>query len=555
MSLSAAEFQQLEEWFAEASTLPGERRARFVAICRETNARLAAELEQMLAAQPRAEAAFSARQAGDWRIKNVLGEGGLGLVRLAERDTADGKQLGAIKHIHANFDAGSFRSRFLKECEILKTLAHPHIAAFLDAGLDSGGSPYFVMEYVNGLAWDDYVAHVKPNSERVAALFGDLLAAVAYLHESSIVHADIKPSNVLIDRSGAVKLLDFGAARMLDADGRSRDSTFTRAMLTPEWASPEQREGGACTQASDVYSLGLLLRSCCDGSADLLAIADKASRDEPSERYDTARAMAADVTRFLRNEPVGARTANIQYRARKFVRRHRVAAAFAACALVAAGAAWWVDKEKTRRASELRATLIENVRPERAIVKVLESAAAEMEADAPKAEQAQLHLRMAQMHAVRSRPDSAAKELKAAETAVAAAAPSPEGDKMRVRLLLSRGFVLGKQDKIVEAADTVLEAFRLWETIQDRNIELRQSGYYLRELADALITRGETDRGIEILRWNARRTEWIGDAAGTRDNWQYLLSHLAEEKRAAFCAQIPERTRAETSIAKLCANQ
>jgi hypothetical protein len=73
--------------------------------------------------------------------------------------------------------------------------------------------------------------------------------------------------------------------------------------------------------------------------------------------------------------------------------------------------------------------------------------------------------------------------------------------------------------------------------------------------ADALITRGEIDRGIEILRWNAWRTEWIGDAAGTRDNWQYLLSHLAEEKRAAFCAQIPERTRAETSIAKLCANQ
>lgn len=563
MSLSSADFHLLEEWFSEASVLPADRRARFVAKCREWNARLASELEQMLAAQPHAEAALAdpittallPRQAGDWRIKNILGEGGLGLVRLAERDTPNGKQLGAIKHIHANFDAGAFRARFLKECDILKALAHPNIAAFLDAGLDSAGSPYFVMEYVNGLAWDDYIAHVKPNAERMAMLFSDLLAAVAYLHESSIVHADIKPSNVLIDRAGTVKLLDFGAARMLDADGKSRDSTFTRAMLTPEWASPEQREGAACTQASDIYSLGLLLRSCCGDSADLLAVADKASRDEPSERYDTARAMAADVTRFLRNEPVGARTANIQYRARKFARRHRIAAAFAACALLAAGAAWWIDKEKAQRAAQLRTTLIENVRPEQAIVKVLKSAAAEMEADAPKAEQAQLHLRMAQMHAIRSNPDAAAKELKTAEANVATDAPSPERDKMRVRLLLSRGFLLGKQEKVVEAADAVIEAFRLWESIPDRNIELRLSGYYLRELADALITRGEFGRGIEILHWNARRTEWTGDDAATKDNWQYLLSHLADDKRAAHCAQIPEATRAEADIVKLCPAQ
>ncbi|MBM3766267.1 MAG: serine/threonine protein kinase [Acidobacteria bacterium] len=545
MSLSPADFHQLEAWFAEASTLPAEKRARFVEICRETDARLASELEQMLEAQPLAEAAFLPRQHGDWRIKRVLGEGGLGLVRLAERDTPTGKQLGAIKHIHANFDAGSFRARFLKECEILKALAHPQIAAFLDAGLDSAGSPYFVMEYVNGLAWDDYTAHVKPTVERVAMLFRDLLAAVAYLHESSIVHADIKPSNVLIDRAGAVKLLDFGAARMLDADGKSRDSTFTRAMLTPEWASPEQRQGTSCTPASDIYSLGLLLRSCCGESADLRAIADKASRDEPSERYESALAMAADVTHFLRNEPVGARTANMQYRARKFARRHRIAAAFAACALVAAGAAWWIEAERARQASELRSTLIENVRPEKAIAQVLKSAAADMEADAPKTEQAQLHLRMAQMHAVRSRPDNAAQELKAAETAVAADAPSPERDKMRVRLLLSQGFVLGKQDKLVEAADMVIEAFKLWETIPDRNIELRQSGYYLRELADALIARGEFSRGIEILHWNVRRTEWIGDSATTNVNKRDL---------AARCAQIPEAIRSEEKLTKLCAN-
>ena len=77
----------------------------------------------------------------------------------------------------------------------------------------------------------------------------------------------------------------------------------------------------------------------------------------------------------------------------------------------------------------------------------------------------------------------------------------------------------------------------------------------MRELADALITRGEYDRGIEILRWNARRTEWIGDSSGTKDNWQYLLSHLADDKRAAFCAQIPAATRAEADIIKLCPAQ
>jgi len=239
MSLSTADFHQLEEWFAEASAMPPDRRAQFVVKCREANARLAAELDEMLAAQPHAETAFFVRQSGDWRIKNILGEGGLGLVRLAERDTAEGKQLGAIKHIHANFDSGSFRARFLKECEILKALAHPNIAAFLDAGLDSAGSPYFVMEYVNGLAWDDYVAHVKPNAERVAMLFSDLLAAIAYLHESSIVHADIKPSNVLIDRAGTVKLLDFGAARQA-VSGATKSLT---AVLTPGYAPLEQYSG------------------------------------------------------------------------------------------------------------------------------------------------------------------------------------------------------------------------------------------------------------------------------------------------------------------------
>ena len=176
---------------------------------------------------------------------------------------------------------------------------------------------------------------------------------------------------------------------------------------------------------------------------------------------------------------------------------------------------------------------------------MLKSAAADTEANAPKTELAQLHLRMAQMHAARSRPDSAARELKAAETTVAADAPSPERDKMRVRLLLSQGFVVGKQDKLAEAADTVIEAFRLWETIPDRNIELRQSGYHLRELADALIARGEVVRGIEILRWNVRRTEWIGDAAATNENNRDL---------AARCAQIPEAIRAEEKLAKLCAN-
>ena len=105
------------------------------------------------------------------------------------------------------------------------------------------------------------------------------------------------------------------------------------------------------------------------------------------------------------------------------------------------------------------------------------------------------------------------------------------------------------------AADAVIEAFRLWESIPDRKIELRLSGYYLRELADALINAGDFDRGIEILHWNARRTEWVNDNAGTKDNWLYLLSHLTDDKRAGHCAQIPAAIRTESEVAKFCPPQ
>src|SRR5215472_1601663 len=148
--------------------------------------------------------------------------------------------------------------RFRAERQILANLNHPNIARLLDGGMTTEGTPYLVMEYVEGMPLDEYRRANDLSVEKKLQLFLRVCAAAEYAHKSLVVHRDIKPANVLVAEDGTPKLVDFGIAKLLEGDGRTATQPTSRVM-TPEYASPEQLRGEPITTATDVYGLGLLL--------------------------------------------------------------------------------------------------------------------------------------------------------------------------------------------------------------------------------------------------------------------------------------------------------
>jgi serine/threonine protein kinase/tetratricopeptide (TPR) repeat protein len=200
-------------------------------------------------------------RVGPYRIERELGRGGMGTVYLAEREEHF-RQRVALKLIRRGLDLDEhLLRRFVDERQILATLEHPGIARLLDGGVTPDGAPWFAMEYVEGKPLDAWCDERTLSVEDRLKLFADVCEAVAYAHGRLIVHRDLKPSNILVTAGGAVKLLDFGIAKLL-TPGAATDGDLTRTglrLLTPEYASPEQLRGDAITPASDVYSLGILL--------------------------------------------------------------------------------------------------------------------------------------------------------------------------------------------------------------------------------------------------------------------------------------------------------
>ncbi|MEM7357325.1 MAG: serine/threonine-protein kinase, partial [Acidobacteriota bacterium] len=238
------------------------------------------------------------------------------------------------------------------------------IARIFDGGTTEGGVPYLVMEMIDGQPIDRYCeAHDLSVRQRIE-LFRQICSAVHYSHQNLVVHCDLKPSNILVDTSGAPKLLDFGIAKLLQqgsAGDRDDPTTLGSRPLTPEYASPEQFRGEALSTVSDVYSLGVLLYKLLTGQrpataerlsrpaadddiappsaatrdrspdlsrrlrGDLDAIVLKALRASPDERFGSAAQLSEDLGRYLEGFPVHARQGNLSYRAKRFLRRHRLA--------------------------------------------------------------------------------------------------------------------------------------------------------------------------------------------------------------------------------------
>ncbi|WP_310385185.1 serine/threonine-protein kinase [Roseateles sp.] len=302
-------------------------------------------------------------QLGAWRLESLLGEGGMGTVWLARR--TDGRFDGeaAIKLLRTGlFDAAS-QARFRREGAILARLHHPGIAPLLDAGVSERGQPYLVLEYVQGERIDAFCAAADLSVRARVTLFLQVLDAVAAAHAQLIIHRDLKPSNILVEAGGRVRLLDFGLARLQDSDAAQEPLTREGGLaLTPEYAAPEQFQGGVLSMATDVFALGVVLYELLtggrpsglgaatpiehlrafDGEAFLLAsgraaaaslrgdldnILAKALAFAAADRYVGATAMADDLRRYLADQPVTARPISGALRLRKFVRRNRLGVA------------------------------------------------------------------------------------------------------------------------------------------------------------------------------------------------------------------------------------
>ena len=282
---------------------------------------------------------------GAWRLVSEIGHGGMGTVFRAQRSDGHFEQEVAVKLLHGIPSAKSLEY-LARERQILATLTHPNIARLYDGGTTPHGQPYLVMEYVEGIAIDRYVRDKHLPVHDILKLMIDVCGAIGFAHQRLIVHCDIKPSNILVTTSGRVVLLDFGIARLLDNNtrndtaphvaGSGSTQTVARA-FTPQYASPEQRTGAVLTTATDVYSLGRMLRELLTiaGAAgdrnanakhglnkELRALISKAEAPDPTARYATAVAMAGDMERYLSHSPLKAVPATPAYLAQKLAQRN-----------------------------------------------------------------------------------------------------------------------------------------------------------------------------------------------------------------------------------------
>jgi len=360
VSLGWAELRPLLE---ELLAAPEEERTAVLERITRGDGTLRAELETYLALEDDAAQAFDEPlrvlpdRIGRYRILHEIGRGGMGVVYLGERD-ADFVQQAAIKVIKRGMDTDEIIDRFRRERQILANLQHPYIARLLDGGATADGQPYLAMEYIDGEPLAAYLERVDPPLGERLRLFQKIASAVEFAHRNLVVHRDLKPGNIFVLPNGDPKLLDFGIAKVLTAEGAA-DATVIRA-FTPAYASPEQIAGAVVTSASDIYSLGLILREMlpADGVSrsrrqELDAIVSQATQDNPKRRYASVEQLSDDIERFLDKRPLRARKPTLTYRLGKFAVRRRVplaAGALVAASLAIGGVAtWWQARLAERR--------------------------------------------------------------------------------------------------------------------------------------------------------------------------------------------------------------
>lgn len=342
---------------------------------------------------------------GDFRVLSLIGQGGMGSVYLAEQDNPSRKV--ALKLMRLGGDDPEALQRFAREGAMLARLDHPGIAKVYAAGVAQTGLgklPYFAMELVDGVTLMEHARGRGLDTPARLRLMVAICSAVQHAHQRGVVHRDLKPANILVDSSGQPRVLDFGIARMVDdAEGGTRLTQAGELVGTLAYMSPEQLQGSpeAVDSRADVYALGVVLyellsgrlprqfepntslvqaitnamhqrqvplaRANPDCAGELDTIAMKALAEDPAQRYPSASELGADIERYLRHEPILARSPNAWYVARKFARRHRAlvaATGIVMLALVASTVFAWnaaLDERAARQAAERSAAISSSV--------------------------------------------------------------------------------------------------------------------------------------------------------------------------------------------------
>ena len=390
--MDSARWQRIQELFHGAAELPEDKRQSYLNSHCGSDDQLKGEVQALLAEDSREGGlldhdvalvahrilsdgdapSMPSTQFGPYRIVGVLGQGGMGVVYLAEREDLGSRV--AIKVLRDAWLSPARRERFQSEQRTLAHLNHPSIARLYDADTLEDGSPWFVMEYVEGVPLNQYCREHQCSIAERLRLFRAICEAVQYAHQNAVIHRDLKPSNILVKADGSVRLLDFGISKQLETLDRPIDQTRTGLhLMTPAYASPEQIRGERVGVQTDVYSLGVILYELLaghlpfdlsdrtPGEAERILLEEEpkkpstgaarlveqtpsiaptlsASRSEWAEldvlclttmhkdtnrRYQSVEALLRDVDHYLNREPLEARPDTLHYRLRKFVSRNR----------------------------------------------------------------------------------------------------------------------------------------------------------------------------------------------------------------------------------------
>ncbi|MFU8861742.1 MAG: protein kinase domain-containing protein [Cyclonatronaceae bacterium] len=318
------------------------------------------------------------KQAGPYKVIELIARGGMGNVYLAERSDGQFKRKAAVKILRRELTSKHHVNMFYEEREILSSLEHPNIARLYDGGI-ADGRPYLVMEYVEGEPVSSYCSKESCTFENRMDLFRQMCDAVKYAHRNLVVHRDLKPDNILVTRDGTVKILDFGIAKVLDTElthGNTAKEDDGHRLFSIHYAAPEQMTGGRITTSTDVYALGLLLYEMLTGKrpfdltgkkrseaeqiictetppgagsndpdaffsgkrkSDLDAIIGKVLQKAPEDRYASVDQLIDDVQRYRAGLPVSALPGTWWYRFRRFIGRHPEMVVAVVVAVLAAG--------------------------------------------------------------------------------------------------------------------------------------------------------------------------------------------------------------------------
>ncbi len=406
-----AEWLKIKETFNQTLDLPESEREKVLANCDDfVRLEVCGLLDSMdesakFIAEPAviefglSEDRLIGTKIDDYQIIKAIGAGGMGKVYLAQRTGFEQKF--ALKLIKRGMDTDAVLHRFVRERQILSRLEHPNIARLLNVGSTDNDLPYFVMEYVEGEPLTKFCEAHQLNPNERLEIFQKVCSAVKYAHQNLIVHRDLKPSNILVTNDGTPKLLDFGIAKLLNAEDFEKTATQAR-ILTPEYASPEQLNNLPITTATDVYSLGVILHEILNGKrpaalgsgqwrdsgavrntdknnhetkhennpkskipnpksrGDLDNIIHKSLHEETTRRYQTVQEFSEDIRRYLVGLPVTATADSAVYRFSKFVQRHRqgvgIGAVVAILILATSSVAIWqgITANRERAKSEKR---------------------------------------------------------------------------------------------------------------------------------------------------------------------------------------------------------